>query len=87
MAMDTSPQWAILKTFSNEPLKKQKKMMKTKNMIWAALSMKAALVMTACSSDDNTVETPAAQQAVKTIPYSVTVSQSGSKRVRACLAF
>ena len=52
--------------------------MKTKNMIWAALSMTAALVMTACSNDDNTVETPAAPQAeVKTIPYSVTVGQGG----------
>lgn len=55
--------------------------MKTKNMIWAALSMAAALVMTACSNDDNTVETPAAQQAiVKTIPYSVTVNGSAGTR-------
>lgn len=55
--------------------------MKTKNMIWAALSMTAALVMTACSNDDNTVETPAAQQAiVKTIPYSVTVSGGATTR-------
>ena len=55
--------------------------MKTKNMIWAALSMTAALVMTACSNDDNTVETPAAQQAeVKTIPYSVTVNGGASTR-------
>lgn len=60
------------------PLKKQKKIMKTKNMIWAALSMTAALVMTACTNDDNAVETPAAPQAeVKTIPYTVTVSQGG----------
>ena len=52
--------------------------MKTKNMLWAALSMTAALVMTACTNDDNTVETPAAPQAeVKTIPYSVTVGQGG----------
>jgi len=63
------------------PLKKQKKIMKTKNMIWAALSMTAALVMTACSNDDNTVETPAAQQAeVKTIPYSVTVNGGAGTR-------
>ena len=55
--------------------------MKTKNMIWAALSMTAALVMTACSNDDNTVETPAAQQAeVKTIPYSVTVNGGAGTR-------
>ena len=50
-------------------------------MIWAALSMAAALVMTACSNDDNTVETPAAPQAeVKTIPYSVTVNGSAGTR-------
>ena len=60
------------------PQKKQKKIMKTKNMLWAVLSMTAALVMTACSSDDNMVETPAApQDEVKTIPYSVTVGQGG----------
>ncbi len=53
-------------------------------MIWAALSMTAALVMTACSNDDNAVETPAAPQAeVKTIPYSVTVSQGGDATTRA----
>ena len=50
-------------------------------MIWAALSMTAALVMTACSNDDNTAETPAAQQAiVKTIPYSVTVNGGAGTR-------
>lgn len=53
-------------------------------MIWAALSMTAALVMTACTNDDNIVETPAAPQAeVKTIPYSVTVSQGGDATTRA----
>ena len=47
-------------------------------MFWAALSMTAALVMTACSSDDNMVEAPATPQAeVKTIPYTVTVGQGG----------
>ena len=56
-------------------------MMKTKNMLWAALSMTAALVMTACTNDDNTVETPAAPQAeVKTIPYSVTVNGGATTR-------
>ena len=66
------------------PLKKQKKIMKTKNMIWAALSMTAALVMTACTSEDNSIGTPAAQQAeVKTIPYSVTVGQGGDATTRA----
>lgn len=55
--------------------------MMTKNMLWAALSMTAALVMTACSSDDNDiVETPAAPQAQKTIPYTVTVSDDATTR-------
>ena len=51
--------------------------MKTKNMLWAALSMTAALMMTACSSEDNQTETSAQQQqgTVKTIPYTVTVGQ------------
>ena len=48
--------------------------MKTKNLLWAALSMTAALVMTACSSDDNNMtETPQAPSTSKTIPYTVTV--------------
>lgn len=48
--------------------------MKTKNMFWAALSMTAALVMTACSSDDNNMtEAPVAPSTSKTIPYTVTV--------------
>ena len=52
--------------------------MKKNSFLWAALSMTAALVMTVCTSEDNTVETPAAPQAdVKTIPYSVTVGQGG----------
>ena len=52
--------------------------MKTKNMLWAALSMTAALVMTACTNDDNMVDTPAApQDEVKTVPYTVTVGQGG----------
>ncbi len=50
-------------------------MMKTKNMFWAALSMTAALVMTACSSDDNMMTPAALQGEVKTIPYSVTVNE------------
>ena len=54
--------------------------MKTKNMLWAALSMTAALVMTACGtdSDNDIVETPAAPQAQKTIPYTVTVSDDAT---------
>ena len=52
--------------------------MKKNSFLWAALSMTAALVMTACTTEDNTVETPTAPQAeVKTIPYSVTVGQGG----------
>ena len=69
------------------PLKKQKTIMKTKNMLCAALSMTAALVMTACTNNDNIVETPAAPQAeVKTIPYSVTVGQGGDATTRATVA-
>lgn len=52
--------------------------MKKNSFLWAALSMTAALVMTACTNDDNIVETPAApQDEVKTIPYTVTVGQGG----------
>ena len=47
--------------------------MKMKNMFWAALSMTAALVMTACSSDDNMTEEPVAPSTSKKIPYTVTV--------------
>ena len=48
--------------------------MKTKNLLWAALSMTAALVMTACSNDDNDMtEAPVAPSTSKTIPYTVTV--------------
>lgn len=79
MAMETSPQWAILKTFSNEPLK-QKTTMKKNSFLWAALSMTAALVMTACSNDDNANESPVQQSTVKTIPYSVTVNEGATTR-------
>ena len=44
-------------------------------MFWAALSMTAALVMTACSCDDNMMTPAALQGEVKTIPYSVTVNE------------
>ena len=61
--------------------------MKKNSFLWAALSMTAALVMTACTSEDNTVETPAAPQAeVKTIPYTVTVGQGGDATTRATVA-
>ena len=50
-------------------------------MLWTVLSMTAALVMTACTNDDNTAETPAAQQTiVKTIPFSVTVGGNAMTR-------
>ena len=53
---------------------KQKTTMKKNSFLWAALSMTAALVMTACSSDDNDMtEAPVAPSTSKTIPYTVTV--------------
>ena len=65
--------WRMWKTCSMNPLK-QKMTMKTRKLLWAALSMTAALMMTACSSDDNdTTEAPVAPSAAKTIPYTVTV--------------
>ena len=46
--------------------------MRTKSILWAAMSMTAALMMTSCSSDDvQDWPTPT----TKTIPYTVTVSQ------------
>ena len=49
--------------------------MKKNSFLWAALSMTAALVMTACSNDDNDMtEAPVAPSTSKTIPYTVTVS-------------
>jgi len=61
------------KTCSMNPLK-QKMTMKKNSFLWAALSMTAALVMTACSSDDNDMtEAPVAPSTSKTIPYTVTV--------------
>ena len=61
------------KTCSMNPLK-QKTTMKKNSFLWAALSMTAALVMTACSSDDNDMtEAPVAPSTSKTIPYTVTV--------------
>ncbi|MBQ9656557.1 MAG: hypothetical protein IJV38_11150 [Prevotella sp.] len=58
--------------------------MKTKTFLWALLPMMAAALMTtACSSDDDsTVVTPkpAADQTVKSIPYTVTVGQGTTTR-------
>ena len=49
--------------------------MKKNSFLWAALSMTAALMMTACSSsdDNDTTEAPVAPSTSKTIPYTVTV--------------
>lgn len=67
-------EWKVQKTFSMNPLD-QKTTMKTKNMFWAMLSMTAALMMTACSSNEFEItETPDTSTTVKTIPYTVTVS-------------
>ena len=57
--------------------------MKTKKFLWALLPMMAAALMTtACSSDDSTSVTPnpAADQTVKSIPYTVTVGQGTTTR-------
>ena len=54
--------------------------MKKNSFLWAALSMTAALVMTACSNDDNANESPVQQNAAKTIPYTVTVNGGASTR-------
>jgi hypothetical protein len=56
------------------PLKQETTMKKKNSFLWAALSMTAALVMTACSNDDNDMtEAPVAPSTSKTIPYTVTV--------------
>ena len=66
---------------------KQKTTMKKNSFLWAALSMTAALVMTACSNDDNANESPAQQNAAKTIPYTVTVNGGeGGATTRATVA-
>ena len=54
--------------------------MKKYSFLGAALSMTAALMMTACSNDDNANESPAQQNATKTIPYSVTVNGGAGTR-------
>ena len=62
----------------------QKKKMKTRKFLWAMLPMMAAALMTtACSSDDDSTSVspkPAADQTVKTIPYTVTVGQGTTTR-------
>ena len=79
MAMETSPQWAILKTFSNTL--KTETTMKKNNILWAVLPMMAAALMnTACSNDDSVNESPVQQSTVKTIPYSVTVNDGATTR-------
>lgn len=54
--------------------------MKKYSFLGAALSMMAALMMTACSNDDNTIESAAQQNVAKTIPYTVTVNGGASTR-------
>ena len=56
--------------------------MKIKNLLGAALSMTAALVMTACSSsnDDNMTDTPQSSSTSKTIPYTVSVNGGATTR-------
>ena len=55
-------------------------MKRTTSFLWAALSMTAALVMTACSSNNDMTETPAVPQpSVKTIPYTVTVTDGTTR--------
>ena len=59
------------------------KKVKTRKFLWALLPMMAAALMTtACSSDDSTSVTPkpAADQTVKSIPYTVTVGQGTTTR-------
>lgn len=54
--------------------------MKKNSILWVALSMMVALIMTACSNDDNTNVSLAQQNAAKTIPYTVTVNGGASTR-------
>ena len=54
--------------------------MKKYSFLGAALSMMAALMMTACSNDDNTIESAAQQNVARTIPYTVTVNGGASTR-------
>ena len=58
--------------------------MKTKRFLWVLLPMMAAALMTtACSSDDDSTSVspkPAADQTVKSIPYTVTVGQGTTTR-------
>ena len=55
--------------------------MKKNSILWAVLPMMAASLMTtACSNEDSADESPAQQSTVKTIPYSVTVSDGAETR-------
>ena len=55
--------------------------MKKNSILWAVLPMMAASLMTtACSNEDSANESPAQQSTVKTIPYSVTVSDGAETR-------
>lgn len=48
--------------------------------IWGLLSMVATLMLTACSSEDDTLGMPEQSQNVKIIPYTVTVNGDASTR-------
>lgn len=55
--------------------------MKMKNMIWGLLPMAAALMLTACSSND--IEDVAEKPATKTIPFTAKVSTENATRISA----
>lgn len=55
--------------------------MKTKNMIWGLLPMAAALMLTACSSND--IEDVAEKPTTKTIPFTAKVSTENATRISA----
>ena len=54
--------------------------MKAIYKIWGLLSMVATLMLTACSSEDDTLGMPEQSQNVKIIPYTVTVNGDASTR-------
>lgn len=55
--------------------------MKKNRILWAVLPMMAAALMTtSCSNEGNIIESVAQQNAVKTIPYTVTVNEGSTTR-------
>jgi hypothetical protein len=58
--------------------------MKRNSILWAVLPMMAAALMTtACSNEENAIESLTQQSAEKTIPYTVTVGQDEAASTRA----